>query len=170
MNDPKTPLDWQHWMQAFGAQQRRVREFLGLSQQELARRAGVSQGAVSRLETARGVATPMLVAMKISSTLASELRQLDPSILNADLCETLAMTNLLPPARDGRPQTDRPSGAARGVSELVALYQTIPEQNRAGLVSILKAAGTALAAGGAGAAGAARRLPRRRSSSGRGRG
>ena len=36
-----------------GRRQRRVREFLGLSQEQLARLAGVSQRALSRLETAK---------------------------------------------------------------------------------------------------------------------
>jgi len=46
-------------------QLRRVREFLGLSQDQVARLAGVSQGAVSRLEAGRGLATPMVVVLKV---------------------------------------------------------------------------------------------------------
>ena len=47
---------WKEWMRAFGRQERRIREFLGLSQEQIARLAGVSQGAVSRLEAGRGLA------------------------------------------------------------------------------------------------------------------
>jgi len=43
-------VDWREWMRGLGRQLRRVREFLGLSQDQVARLAGVSQGAVSRLE------------------------------------------------------------------------------------------------------------------------
>src|SRR5262245_49212375 len=62
-------VEWGEWMRAFGRQERRVREFLGLSQDQLARLAGVSQGAVSRLEAGRGLATPLLVVMKINLVL-----------------------------------------------------------------------------------------------------
>src|SRR5262249_11891184 len=74
--------DWRTWRRALGRQERRVREFLGLSQQELARAAGVSQGAVSRLEAGRGLATPMLVILKINLALRRAIRTLDPGILN----------------------------------------------------------------------------------------
>ena len=57
--------DWSNWMRDLGREVRRQREFLGLSQERLARAAGVSQGAVSRLEAGRGLATPLLVAVKI---------------------------------------------------------------------------------------------------------
>jgi hypothetical protein len=38
-------LDWSGWIKGLGKQARRVREFLGLSQEQVARVAGVSQGA-----------------------------------------------------------------------------------------------------------------------------
>ena len=41
---------WVEWMRALGRRARHVREFLGLTQDELGRMAGVSQGAISRLE------------------------------------------------------------------------------------------------------------------------
>ncbi|TMB05432.1 MAG: helix-turn-helix domain-containing protein [Deltaproteobacteria bacterium] len=75
-------IDWAKWMRELGARIRRVREFVGLSQEQLARLAGVSQGAVSRLEAGRGLATPLLVLMKINVPLLRALRGLDPSILN----------------------------------------------------------------------------------------
>ncbi len=47
----------------FAAHARRVREFLGLSQVQLARLAGISQGGVSRFESGRGLSTPLLVVV-----------------------------------------------------------------------------------------------------------
>src|SRR2546422_5488972 len=46
-------VDWREWMRGLGRPLRRVREFLGLSQDQVARLAGGSQGAVSRLEAGR---------------------------------------------------------------------------------------------------------------------
>src|SRR5881396_910323 len=84
-------VDWREAMRGLGRQLRRVREFLGLSQDQVARLAGVSQGAVSRLETSRGLATPMLVVVRINLVLARELGKLEPSLLDAALRRTLDM-------------------------------------------------------------------------------
>ena len=87
--DPKDPMDWSRWMRALGRQGRRAREFLGLSQEQLAAVAGVSQGAVSRLEAGRGLATPMLVVLKINLALTHALRRVDPTLLNDELKRVL---------------------------------------------------------------------------------
>src|SRR5215470_3326809 len=67
-------VDWPRWMRGLGRHTRRLREFLGLSQEQLARIAGVSQGAISRLEAGRGLATPLLVVMKINIAVIHALR------------------------------------------------------------------------------------------------
>lgn len=46
--------EWREWIRDLGRRQRQLREFLGFSQEQVARLAGVSQGAVSRFETGRG--------------------------------------------------------------------------------------------------------------------
>src|SRR5262245_48335111 len=74
--------DWARWMRGLGEQVLRVREFLGFSQEQLARIAGVSQGAVSRLENGRGVATPLLVVTKVSAALRTALGRVDPELLS----------------------------------------------------------------------------------------
>src|SRR5262249_3441678 len=75
-------IDWGRCMRRLGEQVLRAREFLGLSQDQLARLAGVSQGAVSRLENGRGLATPLLVVTKISAALRVALSQVDPELLS----------------------------------------------------------------------------------------
>ena len=65
--------EWQAWMRSLGLQVRRVREFVGLSQEQVARTAGVSQGAVSRLEAGRGLGTPLLVILKVRLALTRAL-------------------------------------------------------------------------------------------------
>jgi len=77
-------LAWQQWIQDLGRQMRRTREFLGLTQQELARRAGVSQGAVSRFEGGRALSPPFLAIVRINVTLAQALGALDASTLGEE--------------------------------------------------------------------------------------
>ena len=86
---------WRRWMTELGQQIRRLRELVGLSQQDLARLANVSQGAVSRLETARGLATPLLIVAKINLALAAELRKLDATVASPDFCDTRSVQDLL---------------------------------------------------------------------------
>src|SRR5262249_59245501 len=77
-----TSVDWSRWRRGLGRHTRRMREFLGLSQEQLARGAGVSQGAVSRLESGRGLATPLLVLLKINLALKREMEKMDPELLS----------------------------------------------------------------------------------------
>jgi transcriptional regulator with XRE-family HTH domain len=140
------PVDWPQWMRALGRQGRRAREFLGLSQEQLARLAGVSQGAVSRLEAGRGLATPMLVVLKINLALRQVIRTLDPSLLNDDLRRVLAIEERLsPPAGDvgfeALPLTRDPD-----VEELVRLYRDLPERQRQAFLAVARATARALGA------------------------
>jgi len=142
MNDTEQ-IEWRRWMRDFGQQLRRVREFLGLSQDALARRAGVSQGAVSRLETARGLATPLVIVLKVTAVVASELGKLDSALFDAELSRSLEMLTALslplPGAGEGRPVTSDPN-----IEHIVQLYPETPERRRPAVVSILSAAVAAL--------------------------
>jgi transcriptional regulator with XRE-family HTH domain len=162
MSDLDKPLDWREWMRALGVQQRRIRQFLGLSQEELAIRAGVSQAAVSRLETARGLATPLLIVLRIGQALVRELRQVDPAILNASLRGAVETPDLLP-AFAAHPLDAEAAEDERGAEEVVALYQGLPESQRGEFLVFLRAAADALGDDG-GAQKTAQ--PRRRRSAG----
>src|SRR5258706_15139039 len=76
---------WRQWITEFGAHGRRVREFLGLSQEQVARAAGGSQGAGSRFEGGRGLSTPFVGIMKINLALAHALKQLEPDLLTDEV-------------------------------------------------------------------------------------
>jgi transcriptional regulator with XRE-family HTH domain len=136
---------WRSWMRAFGRQERRVREFLGLSQEQLARLAGVSQGAVSRLEGGRGLATPMLVILKINLAMRRGLREIDPALLNDDLRRVLDIEDRVSPrvgdvGVDAMPVTKDPA-----IEELARVYHGLSERQRPVLLSLVRAAAEALA-------------------------
>jgi transcriptional regulator with XRE-family HTH domain len=150
-------FDWKEWMRAFGRQERRVREFLGLSQDQLARLAGVSQGAVSRLEGGRGLATPMLVVLKINLAMRRALREVDPALLNDDLKRALEIEERISP-RIGDVGFDAlPLTKDAALEQIVLLYRNVPERQRETFLSVVRAAAEALsgrpAKGGEGAPG-----------------
>jgi DNA-binding XRE family transcriptional regulator len=140
-------IDWRGWMRAFGRHQRRLREFLGFSQEQLAKLAGVSQGAVSRLETGRGLATPMLVILKINLAMRKALRAVDPSLLTQELRDFAETVDKVAPtigdvSVDAMPLTKDPE-----VEGLVRMYRGLPTRQRQAFVSVARATAAALAAG-----------------------
>jgi len=137
-------IDWHEWMRALGRQERRVREFLGLSQEQLARLAGVSQGAVSRLEAGRGLATPMLVVMKINLALRRSLGDVDPELLNDDLRRMMRMEEQVSPAV-GEVRVDAPVTKDPGLAEIVRHWRKVAERQRDVFLSVVRAAAQALA-------------------------
>ncbi|MCW5892530.1 MAG: helix-turn-helix domain-containing protein [bacterium] len=81
---------WCDWMHGLGASTRRLRTLLGLTQEQLGRLAGVSQGAVSRLEGGRGLSTPLMVVVRIQQAFQQCLARIDPRQLSADAQAALA--------------------------------------------------------------------------------
>jgi transcriptional regulator with XRE-family HTH domain len=135
-------IDWSRWMRELGAQVLRVREFLGLSQDQLSRIAGVSQGAVSRLENGRGMATPLLVVTKICGALRDGLSHMDPSLLSAEAQRIITSGMSLPDARQPFPSPAQDAG----VEELLRTYHRLSEWQRHQLLAVLRATAAALAA------------------------
>lgn len=138
-------VEWARWMRALGRQGRRAREFLGLSQEQLAAIAGVSQGAVSRLEAGRGLATPMLVVVKIHLALTRALRRVDPSRLDDELKRVLEIEHRLsPPIGDIGIET-LPLTRDPDLEALVKVYRALPERQRRTFLTVVRATATALA-------------------------
>src|SRR5262245_37804142 len=127
---------WRRWMQAFGQQVRRTRDLVRLSQEQVARLAGVSQGAVSRLEAAQGLATPFLVVIKVQQVLALYLRRLDPSLLNPELRRAIDLGEWLaaPFGHDLRVGDDPQ------LADLTRLFHDTPVQHREALIAVMRAA------------------------------
>ena len=128
-------------MRELGSTVRRVREFVGLSQGCLAKIAGVSQGAVSRLETGRGVATPFLVVVKIHAALDRALAGVEPATVSDDL------RHRFEPQRfwsSGEGATEQGSGGGAStdheLEELVVRYHHLSPKTRATFLAIIRAA------------------------------
>jgi transcriptional regulator with XRE-family HTH domain len=137
-------FDWRAWWQQFGRQHREIREFVGFSQEQVARLAGVSQGAVSRLEAGKGLGTPLLVILKINLVIRRALATMDTSMLKPDLRQFLELERRLSPpvgttGFNALPVTEQPE-----LQELVRLFRRVPERNRYAFVTVVRAVARAL--------------------------
>lgn len=141
--------DWREWMRALGRQARRIREFLGFSQEQIARLAGVSQGAVSRLEGGRGLATPLLVVVKLNLAMREALRSYDPDLLSPEAREILERSELYVLENGASRFAEYPLAKDAGVEELVRLYRRLPEKQRDKLLAVVRATASALSPGDA---------------------
>jgi transcriptional regulator with XRE-family HTH domain len=139
--------DWREWMRGLGRQARRVREFLGLSQEQIARQAGVSQGAVSRLEGGRGLATPLLVVVKLNMAMRRALRAYDPELLSSEARDLLDKTDLFVPDSESSRFAEYPLAKDLGVEDLVRIYRGLPERQREKLLSVVRVTACALGPG-----------------------
>ena len=137
-------IDWREWMRANGQQVRRLREFLGLSQEQLAQLAGVSQGAVSRLEAGRGLATPLVVVLKVHVVLTRALRALDPEIPEDQVRTTLGLESLIGPPTGVGAYEPLPITRDQDLEMLVQLYRSLPERQRRTLVAVVRATASSL--------------------------
>ena len=139
--------DWRRWMKDIGERARRMREFLGLSQEQLARRAGVSQGAVSRFEIGRGLNTPLLVSLKINATLAAALSTVDANLLTDDARRFVeSMSSLSLPGEAGGPPDGKPFPLLGDpeFEEVIRHCGRLPEARRRPFVAAMKALARAL--------------------------
>jgi len=135
-------------MRGLGALAREMRELLGLSQEQLARIARVSQGAVSRFERGDALSTPWIIAIKIRVALAARLRQLEPDVLTDDARRFLAQTALyglpddpsLPPRLDIIALLPAPE-----LTKMARAYAKLPESARGKFVTIMFGVAKALA-------------------------
>jgi transcriptional regulator with XRE-family HTH domain len=142
-NVPGARLDWSGWIKGLGKQARRVREFLGLSQEQVARLAGVSQGAVSRFEGGRGLATPLLVVMKVNAALRSGVAAMDHDVLSDDARRLFSFEAY---GLQEHPEAAPPITKEPELEELIRLYRDLPERQRQRLLTVVRATAAALGA------------------------
>jgi transcriptional regulator with XRE-family HTH domain len=138
---------WRQWITEFGAQVRQVRELLGLSQEQVARAAGVSQGAVSRFEGGRGLSTPLVGILKINLALAHAIKQLDNEMLAPEMKQLLRHLEILQlpddPGMPVRPVQPVFKGFRVSPNEeltrVIKLYHDLPESRREAFLSVIEA-------------------------------
>ena len=143
---------WRQWITEFGAHVRRVREFLGLSQEQVARAAGVSQGAVSRFEGGRGLSTPFVGIMKINLALAHALKELEPGMLTDEVKRFLKHLEILHlPNDQGVPVNPVGPNFRKIVLspnpelvQVIELYYDLPESKRHAFIAVMSATISAL--------------------------
>src|SRR5690242_2801711 len=144
--------EWRTWMKELGDRARRMREFLGLSQDQLARLARVSQGAVSRFETGRGLSTPLIVALKIHAALAARLAQVDDEMLTDAAHRFLDQVRSLSLPIDPGAEGNGHGFSLLTVPEFEHVIRTcsrVPEDRRRVFVSVMTALAEALCKQGA---------------------
>jgi transcriptional regulator with XRE-family HTH domain len=142
MRDANGP--WQEWMRDLGRHMRRMRDFLGLTQEELGRRAGVSQGAISRLEAGRGLATPLLVVVKIAGALQHALSALDQDLLSPEARRLVQEgIRLTPPGPSGG-EIDSPLTMDPILQDYVQLFHRVPEKRRPTFLAVVRATSDAV--------------------------
>ena len=128
--------EWATWFRNLGRQTRALRELLGVSQNQLARVANVSQGAISRFERGAGLFTPAIVVFKLALALVRHYRAtglvapadaLARMIDDVEALVPVAAVRQLPPlARD--PQAE----------EVQLLFRAAPPRAREAVLAILR--------------------------------
>lgn len=142
--------DAQDLIRELGRWTRRVREFLDFSQDKLAKLAGVSQGAISRVEAGRGIATPMVTFWKINQVFVKALGEIDASMLTDEARGMLERARYLSrPAPDHRPIHEQFEASEERtpfvlvdpvLARLISTYHSMPERDRPGFLKVLEAA------------------------------
>ena len=126
------------WMGQVGFRLRHLRGALGLSQEQIARSAGVSQGAISRLERGLGVATPFMAVLRVVDAMASRLRGMDPALLSEPSNRWLKWQRELATMRGV--SIDIPNQVFRDgeLEHVVRTFSSLVQNERAVVTAVLK--------------------------------
>ncbi len=125
------------WMESLGQHIRRTRDFLGLTQGQLATLAGTSQAAISRLENGGALGTPYLVVLAVQRALSDALRHFGRDGWQQNAARYLAHPSVLSEAESeaAQPGHDTDEEWLRYVSA----YRGAPPTVRSHLVVVVEA-------------------------------
>lgn len=137
--------DWPGHIRRLGTLVRHARHVLALSQVDLARRSGVSQGGVSRLEAGKGLGTPLVTFLKIYLVLVDELRRRDPRLLDHDMRELLSTADAMPAWVANELAEVPPVVQDPDLEQLIDIFRHVPQAERAGFLSVMTATAGTLA-------------------------
>jgi transcriptional regulator with XRE-family HTH domain len=131
--------EWQEIVDALGTTVRDLRMLLGWSQQQLADRAIVSQGTISRMEAGQCAAVPFHSVVVVLRTLAA-----GAATLNLPLSPTATQMLAFAPTLNGDfTAIDAPDPV---FAEIAHTLTRIPRKYRAGFLAIVRAAAATLTA------------------------
>lgn len=129
-------------MRGLGAGTRRLRTLLGLTQEQLGRLAGVSQGAVSRLEAGRGLSTPLVVVVRLQEAFQQCLARVDPRQLSPHAREVLGREHgILGPLHD---VAALPLPATPQLTEYMELWHRVHPRRRGTFLDVVRATAGAM--------------------------
>lgn len=136
-------VDWSQWMRGLGANARRLREQIGLTQQQLADIAGVSQGAISRLELGVGLATPFLVVFRVHVALRDLFARLDPTMLSDEARKLLDLDLRLGDGDDASRFTGMSMFADPSLTALLDVFRRIEPGRREQFLAVVESVAAA---------------------------
>jgi transcriptional regulator with XRE-family HTH domain len=127
--------EWGDWRRQIGRRLRALRELTGLSQDRLARVAGVNQAAVSRLENGKGLVSVSLLT-RLGGAIGDHLA--DRTLLSEDGARLLAALETLAPIgrEPARPVTPDPE-----IRYLIHCYLRASEPQRKAILAVCRALG-----------------------------
>jgi transcriptional regulator with XRE-family HTH domain len=131
-------------MRTLGRRTRGIRELVGWTQQDLADRAGVSQGAISRFELGQGLATPFLVVVRVLRVLHGGAQRLQSETAGAEAMQLLSEQSrtFLELLLDD--PVDVPSVLDPDLERLLGVFRGVPPTARERFVKIAETIAEAL--------------------------
>ncbi len=126
---------WQQWLFGLGETLRAARETVSISQERLSRAAGVSQASLSRVEMGRGLGTPLVLVLRVASTLRAMIAGCDPRLLSQELRTLLAAREGLP-ARAAVPPP--PLATDERLGEIIAAFEAMPPAGRQAVLTLAR--------------------------------
>src|SRR5262249_38223853 len=96
------------------------------------------------LEAGRGLATPLLVVMKINTALKMAFDQLDPALLSDEARRLRETEDRIAPPSEGGGFREIPLLRDPGLEQLMRMYNELPGRPRQKLLPVVRATAAAL--------------------------